>query len=102
MSAASDALAAGLGALTESVRAACNDPADAIRMLYGLATYEPPPSVSYATPIGQAVYAGTAATAAVRRSRRARQLSTSPASAAACASASISSATLSRIPTALS
>ena len=38
MSAASDALAAGLGALTESVCATYNDPADAIRLLYALAS----------------------------------------------------------------
>ena len=37
MSAASGALAAGLGALTESMRATCNDPADAIRLRYALA-----------------------------------------------------------------
>ena len=38
MSAASDNLAAGLNALTEPVRATCNDPADAIRMLHALAS----------------------------------------------------------------
>ncbi|MBV9776717.1 MAG: hypothetical protein JO143_06680 [Acetobacteraceae bacterium] len=67
MSAASDVLAAGLNALTESVRAACNDPAEAIRLLYGLAAYAPPPAVSHATPIGLAVYAAAAATAALCR-----------------------------------
>ena len=36
MSAASDARAAGLGALTEPVRATCDDPADAIRLPYAL------------------------------------------------------------------
>ena len=38
VSAASDALAAGLGALAEPVRATCDDPADAIRPLCALAS----------------------------------------------------------------
>ena len=54
MSAASDAVAAGPGALTESVRAACNDPADAIRMLYAPTTHPGVAATAHATPIGQA------------------------------------------------
>lgn len=66
MSAATDALAAGLDALAEAVRAACDDPVDAIRLLSDMAAYqaETPPS---AAPLGQAVTAAATVTAALCR-----------------------------------
>lgn len=49
MTAATDALAASVQALTEAVRAAANDPADQIRLLSRLAQYEPTASTGTGT-----------------------------------------------------
>jgi len=41
VSAGTDALASGIAAMTEAVRNACADPADAVRLLSGLAAFAP-------------------------------------------------------------
>jgi prophage DNA circulation protein len=66
MTAETDALAGGAVALAEALRAACNDPADAIRLLSGLARFFPsiPPG---SAPIGEAMAATQTAMAAVCR-----------------------------------
>ncbi len=61
-----DAAAAGAQALTEAVRAACTDPADAIRLLTPLAQYSPTISPGSA-PIGQDMATVQTAIAAVGR-----------------------------------
>ena len=76
MSAASDALVAGVLAVAEALRAACNDPADAIRLLSQLAAPVPAPA---ATP-------AQAATAALCRQAALVSL------ARACAACQLSSA----------
>ena len=60
------ATAAGASGVSEALRAACADPADAVRLLSALAQYAPsPPPV--AAPIGQAIVTVQTATAALCR-----------------------------------
>lgn len=66
MTAATDNLSAGLFALTEAVRGACADPADAVRLLSELAGYAPAVAIA-AAPIGAAIAAIQSATASLAR-----------------------------------
>lgn len=67
MSAASDALVAGLTATAEAVRTACSDPLDAIRLLAELAAYVPATPNVGAAPIGAAIVSLADATAEMCR-----------------------------------
>jgi prophage DNA circulation protein len=61
---AASALAVGVSALTEQVRQAFADPADQIRILISLATFEPP-IPTYTDPLGLEIVAAAEAAAAL-------------------------------------
>lgn len=65
-SAATDAFAAGISAVTEAVRAAAQSPADQVRLLTGLATYYPT-TMQATAPIGSSIATVQSATAALCR-----------------------------------
>ncbi len=60
MSAGTDALATRIAAVTEAVRSACSDPADAIRLLSELATFVPTEALDPAQVATAALCRGTA------------------------------------------
>ncbi|MFC0407913.1 hypothetical protein [Roseomonas elaeocarpi] len=66
MTAATDKLAASLFGVAEALRAACNDPADAVRLLLQLATYDVA-TVASTAPIGASITTAQEQTAALCR-----------------------------------